>query len=185
MNLMEIFLLAFALSIDAFSVAAAVGLTHRSFIQVLRMPFHFGLFQALMSGAGAVAGQLIMDYIARWDHWLVWGLLLLIGLKMIYESFGEKRFDESDPKDLTKGWILIGLSFAVSLDALAAGVGLAVSNAPIIISVSLIGVISWIVPTLGMLMARLVDKWIGRKCEVVAGIVLIFLGFKTLFDHFQ
>ena len=177
----EILLLALALGADAFSVGAAVGLRHRGPRQVFRLAWHFGLFQALMPLAGAAAGSAVLEQIAAFDHWVVFALLAFVGGRMIFQSFGEKeRRDRADP---TRGWSLVGLSLAVSIDALAAGFTLAVERAPLLLSVILIGVVAAALTVVGMLLAGRVRRLVGRRCEAFAGVVLIGLGVRVLVDH--
>ena len=182
MPFLEILILAFALSADAFSVGAAVGLRHPGARQVFRLSFHFGLFQSLMSLAGALAGLLFVRYVESCDHWIVFALLTLIGLRMIYLSVKSEpaRLAEAD---LTRGWALIGLSLAVSVDALGAGVSLPAAGAHIPAAVIVIGVVSALATLCAMRLADKMRAWVGRRCEIVAGIVLILLGAWTLVDH--
>jgi len=82
-TLFEIFLLAVALAVDAFSVGVAVGLKHKRPRQIFRLSFHFGLFQALMPLLGALAGTLLLRWVRQWDHWVVFGVLAALGGRMI------------------------------------------------------------------------------------------------------
>ena len=184
MPFLEILILALALSADAFSVGAAVGLRHPGARQVFRLSFHFGLFQSLMSLAGALAGLLFVRYVESCDHWIVFALLTLIGLRMIYLSVKSEP-DRLADADLTRGWALIGLSLAVSIDALGAGVSLPAAGAHIPTAVIVIGVISALATLCAMRLADKVRAWLGRRCEVAAGIVLILLGAWTLIDHLR
>ncbi|MBC8277107.1 MAG: manganese efflux pump, partial [FCB group bacterium] len=121
MTYYELAILALALAIDAFSVGSAVGLTCHRPRQIFRLSWHFGLFQALMPLIGALAGSLMMVVIQGWDHWVAFFILLGLGIKMIAGAF-KKEEENTRPVDLTKGWSLISLSIAVSIDALAAGI---------------------------------------------------------------
>ena len=174
MSVVEIFILAFALAADAFSVGAAVGLTHRKPRQIFRLSWHFGLFQALMPLIGAILGNLILDYIKAVDHWVAFILLSAIGIKMIYES------TQSDTKpataDLTKGLFLILLSTGVSIDAFAAGISLSVLKAPLALSLTIIGIVAGLSTLCAMVIAHRINALIGKKSELTAGIVLILLG---------
>jgi putative Mn2+ efflux pump MntP len=137
-----------------------------------------------MSLAGALAGLLFVRYVESCDHWIVFALLTLIGLRMIYLSVKSEpeRLAEAD---LTRGWALIGLSLAVSVDALGAGVSLPAAGAHIPTAVIVIGVISALATLCAMRLADKVRAWLGRRCEVAAGIVLILLGAWTLIDHLR
>jgi manganese efflux pump family protein len=182
MSFLEILILALALSADAFSVGAAVGLRHPAARQVFRLSFHFGLFQSLMSLTGALAGSFFLRYVEGIDHWIVCGLLSLIGLRMIYLAL-KGDSEKLAETDLTRGYALIGLSLAVSIDALAAGVSLPVSNAHIPTAVAVIGMVSALATFLAMRLADKVRAWMGRRCEIMAGVVLILLGIWAPISH--
>ena len=120
MSVLEIVLLSLALAADAFSVGAALGLRYHRPREVFRVAFHFGLFQALLALVGALVGGALLGAIAGVDHWVAFGLLAALGGRMIWSGWrgGES---EAPSVDLTRGWSLVGLSLAVSIDALAAG----------------------------------------------------------------
>lgn len=180
MSFVEIIVLALALAVDAFSVGAAVGLTHRQPRQIFRLSWHFGLFQSLMPLVGALAGTLLERFVEPWDHWLAFGLLAFIGGRMIYGALrgDDRRFD----RDLTRGLSLIALSLAVSIDALAAGFTLALEDAPIVVPVIVIGVVAAGLTAVGMLIAGRISDRLGKSCEIGAGVVLIGLGAKILVE---
>jgi putative Mn2+ efflux pump MntP len=182
MSYYEIVILAFALAADAFSVGASVGLRHNRFWQVARLSFFFGLFQAIMPLIGFAAGVLILSVVSAWDHWIAFGLLLIIGVKMIIESF-RKEEEKENERDLTKGLSLIFLSVAVSIDALAAGITLGTSKAPLAFSVIVIGAVASLATLTAMLFSKFLSRIVGKKCELFAGIVLIALGVKILIEH--
>ena len=119
--------IALGLAMDAFAVAIGAGLqlcnvTKR---QTFRLAWHFGLFQAFMPILGWLAGLTLVEYIAPVDHWIAFGLLAFIGGKMIYEAL-KHQDEEVDRCDPTKGWRLVMLSIATSIDALAVGLSMAV-----------------------------------------------------------
>ena len=178
----EIFLLSLALSADAFSVGASVGLLHRLPRQLFRLSFHFGLFQSLLALAGALLGATLLVYVENMDHWIAFILLAFLGLMMIYKSIFNEEEDVSNI-DLTRGFQLIGLSIAVSIDAFAAGVSLPTVKAPIIAAIGMIGIVSGLATFFGMIIADHVKSRFGKRIEIVAGLVLIALGIKVLFDH--
>jgi manganese efflux pump family protein len=178
MTILEVFLLSLALAADAFSVGTAVGLKHREPRQIFRLSFHFGLFQSLMSLAGFAAGSVFIHLISAWDHWLAFFLLGFIGVRMIISALAE---DQSRSEiDLTKGFSLVGLSLAVSIDALAAGVGLAAVNVSAGMAISTIGIVSALATLTAMLIADKVGQKLGKYSELIAGIVLILLGVRIL-----
>ena len=181
MTSFELAILALALAIDAFSVGSAVGLTCHRPRQIFRLAWHFGLFQALMPLIGALTGSLMMTVIQGWDHWLAFLILLGLGIKMIAGAFNEDE-GTSKPADLTRGWSLISLSIAVSIDALAAGVTLPASGTPIVTAVIVIGVVASAATVIGMTLAGRFKRFAGKKAEAFAGLVLIGLGLKILLN---
>ncbi|MFH0766410.1 MAG: manganese efflux pump MntP family protein [Calditrichota bacterium] len=182
MSNLEIIILALALAADAFSVGASVGLSHRRPRQIFRLSFHFGLFQALMPLIGAMAGTLLVTLIQNWDHWIVFIILTFLGGRMIWCSFNDKGHPIK-AGDLTRKGSLIGLSTAVSIDALGAGVGLPAAGAPIIKSTIIIGIVAALATCIAMLIASWVERWIGTRAEVIAGLTLIGLGIAAPLDH--
>jgi putative Mn2+ efflux pump MntP len=182
MTVWEIVVLAIALAVDAFSVGAAVGLRHRKPRQIFRLSFHFGLFQALFPLLGALAGEALVSRVANWDHWIVFAVLAVLGARMIYGALYDDEKEHGE-LDLTRGVSLIGLSTAVSIDAAAAGITLAITQAPIALSVTIIGVVAAAATAIAMIGAHRFSDKLGKRAEVVAGAVLIVLGAKTLIDH--
>lgn len=185
MGPIEIGLLALALAIDAFSVGAVVGARSCTPRQIFRLSFHFGLFQALLPLAGAAGGRQLISWIGRYDRFVAFGLLLIIGSKMIIESLRRGPADpECEAPDATRGLRLIGLSLAVSIDALGAGVSMAMRLgwSDLLWSALVIGLVAAGGTWLGM---RLGDAFLarrGRFIEVFGGLVLLGLGVKMLLD---
>ncbi|MGQ9800207.1 MAG: manganese efflux pump MntP [Candidatus Saccharicenans sp.] len=184
MNILILAGIALALAVDTFAVTVGLscslsGLRRR---QALRLALHFGLFQFMMPVIGWFIGENLIKLISRYDHWVAFGLLLLVGLRMISQSFRseEDRFKDNDP---TRGWSLLLLALATSQDALAAGFGLAVLGINIWISALAIGLtafsLTWAASRVGPLLGRI----FGRRAELIGGLVLIAIGFKILFDH--
>jgi putative Mn2+ efflux pump MntP len=181
MSYVEIVLLALALSADAFSVGAALGLRYQSARQVFRVAFHFGLFQALLPLVGAVLGRVLLVWVEEAAHWVACALLVFLGLRMIHA--GLKQEPSAPTVDLTRGWHLVGFSLAVSIDALAAGITLPAAGAPIVPSVVTFGVITCLATVIAMRLAASISARVGGRVEVIAGLVLIGLGLKILHDH--
>lgn len=181
MSHIEVLLLAGALAVDAFSIGATVGLKHNEARQVFRLSFHFGLFQSLLLGAGIAGGSFLVVYMEALDHWIAFAILLGLGARMIYNS--SRDHEPGRDIDLTRGANLVGLSIAVGIDALGAGVGLPAANAPIIFSLAVTGLVASLATMTAMLIANRITSRIGTRCELIAGLVLIGLGVKILFDH--
>jgi putative Mn2+ efflux pump MntP len=176
---LEIFLLACALAVDAFSVGAVVGLRHRRPRQIFRLAFHFGLFQALFPLAGALASHMVLGTLEAWDHWVVFLVLSGLGARMVIRG-GE---DPREEIDLTKGMRLVGLSAAVSIDAAAAGLLIEATDTPLGASVTVIGLVAAVATAVAMIAAGKLSARVGRRAEVVGGIVLILIGTRTLLAH--
>jgi putative Mn2+ efflux pump MntP len=182
MSFVEILLLALALAADAFSVGAALGLRYRKPREVFRIAFHFGLFQALLPLLGALLGGALLVYVESLDHWIAFGLLALLGSRMIWSGLHDDP-DRAMSADLTRGWNLVGLSLAVSIDALAAGITLPAADAPIGLAVTMFGLVAGLATLVAMRFAGSIARHIGSRVEIVAGLILIGLGVKIVLEH--
>ena len=166
---------------DATAVAAARSVSGASRRDLIVLASSFGVFQAGMAATGLALGVSAADWIASWDHWLAFGLLVLIGGKMLYEAL---RAGPREEGSSTLGWrTVLVLSIATSIDALAAGVTLPTVNAPPSITILLIGVTSFVLSLLGSLIGSVLGRRLGRALEIAGGIALIMIGVKTLADH--
>jgi putative Mn2+ efflux pump MntP len=184
MSLLAIIGIAFGLAMDAFAVAIAVGsrmerLTARP---LFRLSFHFGLFQFMMPIIGWLIGRQIAGMIHNYDHWVAFGLLSFIGLKMIYESLTRKdeNVSLSDP---TRKWSLLMLSIATSIDALAVGLGIALLNVKIIMASLIIGLVAAIMTVAGMVFGRALGNRFGKIMELIGGAILIVIGLNIVIRH--
>lgn len=179
--------LAVALGMDAFAAAIAVGaqLEYLGRRHVFRLAFHFGLFQFLMPLIGWIVGETAVSRVAFIDHWIVFGLLLWIGGRMVLEALRHDReAKEADaPADPTRGWSLVTLSVATSLDALAAGLSLSVLQVTVWASAAIIGVVAGLMTWTGMRLGRRVGDKVGKWAEVLGGIILLAIGAKILVTH--
>jgi putative Mn2+ efflux pump MntP len=152
MSYLDILLLSLALAADAFSVGAALGLQHRGHREILRVALHFGIFQALLPLVGALLGGALLSWVEGADHWIAFGLLAFLGGRMIRSGLRDESAEVAEA-DLTRGWSLVGLSLAVSIDALAAGITLPATGAPIGPAVAIIGVVTGLATLAAMKMA--------------------------------
>lgn len=183
MDLITLLGLALALAMDAFAVAlgTALALPVLTGRHLFRLSWHFGLFQALMPILGWLAGMTIQKWIVHFDHWIAFGLLGYIGVRMIWEALHhEEVVERGDP---TRGWSLMMLSVATSIDALAVGLTLAMLDVTIWIPSLVIGLVAGILTVVGMLLGRRLSKSWGPRVEVVGGLVLISIGIKILVEH--
>lgn len=186
MNFFLVLAVAFALAMDAFAVSVGVslrpgGLTKK---QTFRMAFHFGLFQFMMPLLGWQATRtILLELIEPFDHWVAFGLLLIIGAKMIFEFFRTKRESQSDQTDSTRGFSLLILSVATSIDALAVGMSLAALQVTILYPASVIGIIAFLMTILGTRIGPPLGRLVGRSAELLGGLILILIGVKILLEH--
>ena len=186
MSLIEILALAVALAMDAFTVAVAAGvvLGNVDRRQTFRLAWHFGLFQALMPVLGWAAGLTIQSLIEAFDHWLAFGLLVAIGGRMI---LGAVRGDEDtfEGREPTRGWSMVMLSVATSIDALAVGLSLALVRISVWIPALVIGVVTGAITAAGIHLGGFVGRRlrIARYAALVGGVVLIAIGARILAEH--
>jgi putative Mn2+ efflux pump MntP len=171
-----------AMDATAVSIASGILLGRLDFGRVFRMAFAFGLFQGGMPVLGWLAGARLLWWVREWDHWVAFGLLALVGGKMIYEGLkpGEGPRAGTDP---TRGPTLILLAVATSIDALAVGMGLGVMETPILLPALLFGGVTLGLSAGGMAFGRSLGMKFGRSMTVVGGIVLITIGIKILVEH--
>lgn len=179
-----IFTIALGLSMDAFAVSIASGAAYRDLHvrHALRMAVFFGGFQALMPLVGFLAGQTVREFIATYAHWAAFLLLTIIGLKMIYEAFEIKKTEKSKPNP---GELLIVFSLAVatSLDALAVGFTISLLKTPILASVVIIGVITFVLSYAGVYIGKTFGHLFENKIEIAGGLILIAIGAKILLSE--
>ena len=201
MNLLDIILLAVALAMDCFTVSIVSGiiLTQRdgSFVTptdvtkepslcVIRMAFLFGFFQALMPLLGWLGISHFQSYMEAYDHWIAFGLLGLIGGKMIWESFSPEEEHHFNPCRLRTQLLL---AVATSIDALAVGISFActgyTSLSQLTLPLLLIGLVSFLFSIIGYHLGRCFGKTIIRRLdpELIGGTILILIGVKVLMSH--
>jgi len=183
MDLITILGLAVALAMDAFAVALGTALTLPKMTgrHLFRLGWHFGLFQALMPIVGWLAGMSIQKWIVSFDHWVAFGLLSFIGGRMLWEAtHPEEKSERNDP---TRGWSLMVLSVATSIDALAVGLTLAMLNVSIWFPSLIIGLVAGVLTIVGMLLGRRLNGHWGPRVEILGGLVLIGIGIKILVEH--
>jgi len=183
MGLVETLLLSVSLAMDAFAVLLSSGtfVVVTSWRDYFRIPFHFGLFQFLMPVIGWYLGGTVALYIASFDHWVAFGLLVLIGLRMVLEANSHKS--EKEKSDPSRGMSLVLLSVATSIDALAVGFGLALLKYPIWQPAALIGIITALLSFVGVTTGNRIGKKFGKWVEIIGGIILIFIGIKIALAH--
>jgi putative Mn2+ efflux pump MntP len=186
LGITSIFLIALALAVDAFAVALAAGVTlpKVSFRHTFRLAWHFGFFQGGMSVIGWAGGLTFRTLIESYDHWLAFVLLFLVAVRMIHEALVVN--DEEKPKvDPTRGFSMVLLSVAVSVDALAIGLSFAFLQISIWLPAVIIGIVASVLTAIGLHLGRMLRRAsrLGTFAELSGAVVLIGIGVKILFDH--
>ena len=181
MTLVTVIAMAIGLGMDAFAVSIVAGAQQQrlTFRPVFRLSFHFGLFQFLMPIIGWFAGRQIASLIRAWDHWVAFGLLLIIGGKMIWDSFSDD--DEAlQGRDMTRKGSMVMLSIATSIDALAVGLSLAFLDEGIWFTSVIIGLVAAAMTIVGMVFGRSLGRRFRLCMARLGGFILIGIGVKIL-----
>jgi putative Mn2+ efflux pump MntP len=173
----EVFVLAVALSMDAFAVAIGLGSKDNSKGLALKAGIFFGIFQGLMPFIGYLGGRGVLGWVDAYAHWIAFGLLALIGAKMIYEGLQEGI--ETDIKAVTNKMMLI-LAIATSIDAMAAGFSLTLLNVNAYLACLVIGVTTFCFSWVGVQIGKNSGTWLESRAEIFGGTVLILMGIKML-----
>lgn len=177
-------LVAVSVSADAFAVALGRGLHIRrlAFRDVASIAVAFGAFQALMPVLGWFLGSRLQGYITEVDHWIAFGLLAVVGGKMLHEAFTAGDDDEPDEDHIGLRELLV-LSVATSIDALAVGISFAFLDVSIAGAAALIGVVTLVVSLAGVLIGHRVGVRFRGPAEIVGGAILVLIGVRILLDH--
>ncbi len=187
MSIWEILLIGLGVSADAFAVSMCKGVEMKKFIfkYALLIALFFGGFQMLMPLIGWAAGTLFEKYITQFDHWIAFGLLLLLGGKMIYDGiFDKDEQKEGEEKPLKLGFVtLLVMAIATSIDALAVGVTFAFLKVNIWMAVSIIGATTFAFSLVGVGIGVKVGDKFKNKAEIFGGVILILIGVKILLEH--
>ena len=182
MGLLELFILAVGLSMDAFAVSVCKGLAMPKITlkKTLIVGIWFGGFQALMPALGYLLGVQFRDKITAIDHWIAFILLGLIGANMIKEAYSGECEQENDSLDFRTMFLL---AVATSIDALAVGITFAFLNVHLLWAVSFIGVTTFTLSAIGVKIGNIFGTRYKSKAELAGGIILIVLGCKILLEH--
>lgn len=186
MNISATILLAFGMSMDAFAVSISKGATlHKpKFSEALRTGLIFGAIETLTPLIGWGLGMLASQFVLEWSHWIAFVLLVFLGGRMVIEGVRGNSDDDAEPQHRHGFWLLVTTAIATSLDAMAVGVGLAFLQVNIIATALAIGCATLIMSTLGMMVGRFIGPLLGKRAEILGGIVLIGIGAQILWAHF-
>jgi putative Mn2+ efflux pump MntP len=179
-----ILITAVGLSADCFAVALSLSISQRglSFRQFIRFPLAFGLFQAIMLVIGWLVGRSVVQFISAYDHWLAFGLLAVIGGRMIWESVHDKE-ETRTQKDINRLFTLMALAVATSIDSLAAGLSYAFLHVDIALAGVTTGLTTFIITIIGHFIGNRVGPLAGKWAEASGGVILILIGLRILLEH--
>ena len=187
MSPLAILVLALSMSADAFAAAISRGASHRPALpQAIRAGLVFGVIEAITPLLGWFAGSVAADYVQEIDHWIAFVLLVLVGGHMIRQARGaapeQPDLKQGGPK---QGGLLalVATAIGTSIDAAAIGVSLAFLDVNIWVVASAIGLSTFLLTTIGMLVGSVVGVKLGRRAETAGGIALVAIGFLILVDH--
>ena len=179
-------LLAFSMSADAFAAAiargASIGKTRH--LQAAQIALTFGIVETITPLIGYGAGTVAAPYIEAFDHWIAFGLLLVLGGKMIRESLSPEADDDGAAQDaMPSKWLLLITAIATSIDSMIVGVSLAFLDVNIWLTALAIGSATTLMAVIGIKLGGVLDGIIGKRAELFGGIVLIGIGTFILFEH--
>jgi putative Mn2+ efflux pump MntP len=175
--------IAVGLAMDAFAVSLGIGTDENANNRraKLRLAFHFGLFQAGMTLLGWLAGSTIERFIRDFDHWVAFGLLAYVGVRMIRSGFNsQKAAYTSDP---SRGGLLVVLCLATSMDALAVGLSMAMIGYTVIFPALVIGLVTFGLSLLGSVWGNRLGHRFGKRMEILGGLILIGIGLRIVLSH--
>jgi len=182
---LQIIAIAFGLAMDAFAVSIVIGFAVRKITagHVLRVCFFFGGFQFLMPLVGWLAGRTASTYIVAYDHWIAFGLLSLIGGKMLWEALRGGGNDDQKKGDPTRGLTVLMFAIATSIDALAVGFSMAFLKVSILGPSVVIGLVAAGMSFVGISFGSKIGQRWSRYAEILGGVVLIGIGIHILVLH--
>ena len=182
MSLLTLFITAVGLSMDAFAVSICKGLAMKklSIKNACIVGLWFGGFQAPMPLAGYLLGTRFQKYVTAIDHWIAFGLLVLIGASMLREAFSKKEDCANDSLDIKTMFLL---AVATSIDALAVGVTYAFLQVSILPAVAFIGIVTFLLSAVGVKAGNIFGTKYQSRAEALGGIILILMGTKILLEH--
>jgi putative Mn2+ efflux pump MntP len=183
MDMPTVMLIAVGLAMDCFAISITNGIAMKNtgINDALKIAIFFGLFQAGMPIIGWLAGLGVIEFISSFDHWIAFGLLSVIGGKMIYES--TKIEPKKTQVKIQRISILLMLSIATRIDALAVGLSFAFLRVAIVIPIIVIGTVTFMLSFIGVFAGNRFGRFFGKRIETVSGLILIGIGIKILAEH--
>lgn len=183
MHPVSILFLGLAMSTDAFAAALGKGAAMRPrWHDALHTGAIFGVVEAVTPIVGWAMGSVAQRWIEEWDHWIAFGLLCGLGLHLVWKALHGDGGQDGAPRG-TGLWAVAVAGLATSIDAMAAGVGLAFVEVNILLVAAVIGLCTFSLVSIGVMAGRALGEMIGRRAEVVGGLVLIAVGATILHQH--
>lgn len=185
MNFASTALLALAMSTDAFAAAVGKGtaLKKPKWSEALRTGAIFGVIEAITPLIGWGLGLAAADYVKTWDHWIAFVPLLVLGGRMVWAAAQKPDEVEAEKPSRHGFWLLAVTGFATSIDAMAVGVGLAFLNVSILPVAAAIGLATFVMVAIGVMVGRVLGNVVGRWAEAIGGLLLIGIGSVILYEH--
>ena len=173
------------MSTDAFAAAIGKGssLHKPRLAEALRTGLIFGVIEGITPMIGWAVGQAATRWVQNWDHWIAFTLLVILGLHMIYNGVKHDDETEAQKPDQHSFMVLAVTAFATSIDALAVGVGLAFVDVNIFVAAAAIGLATMTMVTIGVMLGRVLGNVVGKRAEIVGGVVLMLVGATILYEH--
>lgn len=184
MTFLSTLILALAMSTDAFAAAVSKGVALRKprFSEAVRTGLIFGVIEALTPIVGWALGSIAAEFVAEWDHWIAFCMLLVLGGMMIRNGLKNEP-EETSPVTRHSFWLLAATGFATSIDAMAVGVSLAFIDNNILITAAAIGLATLVMVTLGVMVGRIIGVVAGKWAEILGGLALMGIGAAILYEH--
>lgn len=186
MSPLSILLIGFAMSTDAFAAAVGKGAAMRTprLPDALRAGLIFGVIEAITPVIGWLLGRAALQYVEAFDHWIAFGLLGALGVHMIINGIRPDSDEGQDDPDRHHGfWRLALTGFATSIDAMAVGIGLAFLDVNIGVMALVIGLCTFSMVTAGIMLGRVLGNMVGKRAEIIGGVILIIIGATILYEH--
>ena len=175
--------IALGLCFDSFAVSLSCGVVESKirFREAMRFAFILALFQGAMPVIGYFLGTTVSRYIAKYDHWVAFGLLMFLGIRMILG--GLKKDDDKEPVDFKKIGVLLTIAIGTSIDAFAVGISFAFLSVKIWIAGLIIGTVTFLASMTAIRIGKSAGSRLGSRVEILGGIILAVIGIKILIEH--
>ncbi len=182
MGYIQLVLISIGLAMDAFAVSICKGLCLKdiTFKKSLKVGLYFGGFQALMPVIGFVLGDFFANFLVSIDHWVVFVLLVIIGVNMIFETITNNQDNYDDQINLRSMFIP---ALATSIDALAVGITFAFLKVNLLLAITMIGIVAFVFTAFGVRIGNSVGKKFENKAKILGGLILIGIAIRILLEH--